>query len=141
MSIVHEKVLRNREHKKVLVCFGKTNPATKEMHDAYIVVSNNKVIKNHAPTEFPFAEGEIVDKLSIKEFFDDSKEKKNAEGIIELNDVTKKKILSELRATFVSRYGTKLNDDMNAYVPKRKSYKLEDCMSDLEFVLNHLNVK
>ena len=139
-SIIHEKVLRNIEHKKALIYFG-NKPSTKDMYHAYIVVGNNVVVKNHAPSEFPFAEGEIVDKLSLKEFFDDPKEKKDAENIVHLNDVTKNKILSELRATFVSRYGTKLNDDMSAYVPKRKSYKLEYCMSDLEFVLNHLNVK
>lgn len=139
-SIVHEKVLRNREHRKVLIYFG-DKPATKEMYNAHIVVGNNRVIKNHAPSEFPFVEDEIVDKLSIREFFDDPKEKKDAQGIVELNDVTKKKIVSDLRAAFVNRYGTKLNDDMTAYVPKRKSYSLEHCLSDLEFVLNHLSVK
>ena len=140
MSLVHEKVLRNREHRKVLVYFG-DKPATKEMYNAHIVVGNNRVIKNHAPNEFPFVEDEIVDKLSIKEFFDDPKENKDAKGIVELNDVTKKKIISDLRANFISRYGTKLNDNMTAYIPKRKSYDIEHCLSDLEFVLNHLNIK
>ena len=140
MSTVHEKVLRNREHRKVLLYFGE-KPDTQQFYNAHIVVGNNIVIKNHAPAEFPFVEGDIVDKLSIREFFDDSKEKKDAEGIVDLNDVTKKKIVSELKASFISRYGTKLNDDMTGYVPKRKSYNLEDCLSDLEFVLNHLKVK
>jgi len=140
MSIIHEKVLRNREHRKVLVYFG-DKPATEEMYGAHIIVGNNRVIKNHAPNEFPFVEDEIVDKLSIKEFFDDPKEKKDAKGIVELNDVTKKKIISDLRANFISRYGTKLNDNMTSYIPKRKSYDIEHCLSDLEFVLNHLNVK
>lgn len=139
-SIIHEKVLRNREHRKVLVYFGE-KPATRQLFDAHIIIGNNRVVKNHAPVEFPFVEDEIVDKLSMREFFDDPKEKKDAKGIVELNDVTKKKIVSELKATFISRYGTKLNDDMTAYVPKRQTYKLEDCLSDLEFILNHLNVK
>jgi hypothetical protein len=126
MSTVEEKALRNREDKKVLVYFGKS-PDNKDFYDKHIVIGNNKVVKNHTPSQFPFSEGEVVDKISMKEFF-----------VILINDVTKEKIVSELKAMFIHRYGTKLDGDPARYVPKRKSYKFEDCIEDLEFVLNHL---
>jgi hypothetical protein len=137
MATVEEKALRNREDKKVLVYFGKS-PDKRDFYDKHIVIGNNKVLKNHTPSQFPFSEGEVVDKISMKEFFVTPKHLKDAEGVILINDVTKEKIVSELKAMFIHRYGTKLDGDPARYVPKRKSYKFEDCIEDLEFVLNHL---
>jgi len=61
-------------------------------------------------------------------------------AIQKLNKETKEKIVKDILFEHKRRYGTKPSNVNGQLEPKRKSYLVNDLASDLEFVLNHLNL-
>lgn len=135
-----EMVLKKVPNKNVVVSYGDRRrfPA-RNLYSAHIWVHDNRVEKNHAPENFPFDVGELIDRKSIERFFVEKEPEK--EPVQNLNQETIRKAVVEMRKAHRARYGTKLNKEMTGYITKRKTYDLEHMLCDLEFVLVHLHIE